>query len=104
MHVFAFRPFIPLVLAGLNGKQKRNKFSAFSASGDYKLSNYNTIPYLRIRVLSQNLNYWFFIDRGYSFVILNNIDGFAKSRHSGENRSPETLQLIEKTGFRLSPE
>ncbi len=32
------------------------------------------------------------------------IDGFAKSRHSGENRSPETLQLIEKTGFRLSPE
>ena len=27
------------------------------------------------------------------------IDGFAKSRHSGENRSPETLQLIEKTGF-----
>jgi hypothetical protein len=33
-----------------------------------------------------------------------NLDGFAKSRHSGENRSPETLQLIEKTGFRLSPE
>jgi len=32
------------------------------------------------------------------------IDGFAKSRHSGENRSPEALQLIEKTGFRLSPE
>ena len=31
------------------------------------------------------------------------IDGFAKSRHSGENRSPETLQLIEKkldSGFR----
>ena len=36
--------------------------------------------------------------------LLINFDGFAKSRHSGENRSPETLQLIEKTGFRLSPE
>jgi hypothetical protein len=33
-----------------------------------------------------------------------NIDELAKSRHSGENRSPGTLQLIEKTGFRLSPE
>jgi hypothetical protein len=33
-----------------------------------------------------------------------NIDGFVKSRHSGENWNPETLQLIEKTGFRLSPE
>jgi len=32
------------------------------------------------------------------------VDGLVKSRHSGENRSPETLQLIEKTGFRLSPE
>jgi len=24
--------------------------------------------------------------------------------HSGENRSPDGLQLLEKTGFRLSPE
>jgi len=32
------------------------------------------------------------------------IDELAKSRHSGENRSPGALQLIEKTGFRLSPE
>ena len=39
----------------------------------------------------------------YYFVFANchfqTIDGFAKNRHSGENRSPETLQLIEKTGF-----
>jgi hypothetical protein len=32
------------------------------------------------------------------------IDEFVKSRHSGENRSPDALQLFEKTGFRLSPE
>jgi transposase len=32
------------------------------------------------------------------------IDAFVKSRHSGENRSPDGLQLPEKTGFRLSPE
>ncbi|MEA1948098.1 MAG: hypothetical protein U9N83_12450 [Thermodesulfobacteriota bacterium] len=31
-------------------------------------------------------------------------DGFVKSRHYGENRSPDGLQLLEKTGFRLSPE
>jgi hypothetical protein len=30
-----------------------------------------------------------------------NIDDLVKSRHSGENRSPENLQLFEKTGFRL---
>jgi len=35
---------------------------------------------------------------------LYNIDGIVKSRHSGENRSPDGLQLLEKTGFRLSPE
>ena len=32
------------------------------------------------------------------------VDEFVKSRHSGENRSPDALQLLEKTGFRLSPE
>jgi len=32
------------------------------------------------------------------------VDGPVKSRHSGENRSPDGLQLVEKTGFRLSPE
>jgi len=31
-------------------------------------------------------------------------DSLIKSRHSGENRSPDDLQLFEKTGFRLSPE
>ncbi len=31
-------------------------------------------------------------------------DAFVKSRHSGENRSPDGLQLLEKTGFRFSPE
>jgi len=33
-----------------------------------------------------------------------NVDAFVKSRHSGENRSPDGLQLLEKTGFRLLPE
>jgi len=32
------------------------------------------------------------------------IDELAKSCHSGENRSPDGLQLFKKTGFRLSPE
>jgi hypothetical protein len=31
-------------------------------------------------------------------------DEFVKSRHSGENRSPDGPQLLENTGFRLSPE
>ena len=31
-----------------------------------------------------------------------NIDGLVKSRQSGENRSTDGLQLLEKTGFRLS--
>ena len=31
-------------------------------------------------------------------------DGLVKSRHSGENQSQDGLQLLEKTGFRLSPE
>jgi hypothetical protein len=33
-----------------------------------------------------------------------NYDEFVKSRHSGENRSPDDPQLLENTGFRLSPE
>ena len=32
------------------------------------------------------------------------IDELVKSRHSGENRSPDGLQLLVITGFRLSPE
>jgi hypothetical protein len=32
------------------------------------------------------------------------VDEFVKSRHSGENRSPDGPQLLENTGFRLSPE
>jgi hypothetical protein len=31
-------------------------------------------------------------------------DEFVKSRHSGENRSPDGPQLLENTGFRLLPE
>jgi hypothetical protein len=33
----------------------------------------------------------------------NNIDDLVKSRHSGENRSPENLELSERTGFRRLP-
>jgi hypothetical protein len=49
----------------------------------------------------------------FSFMGMPNFDELAKSRHSGENRSPDGLQLLEKTclraphrqaGFRLSPE
>jgi len=29
------------------------------------------------------------------------LDGLVKSRHPGENRGPDGLQLHEKTGFRL---
>jgi len=44
MHVFAFRP--------LSGKQKEtNSLLSLRLGGDYKLSNYNTILYLRILVL-----------------------------------------------------
>ena len=32
------------------------------------------------------------------------IDELVKSRHPGENRGPEVLQVPKKTGFRLSPE
>ncbi len=31
-------------------------------------------------------------------------DDLVKSRHSGENRSPDGSQLLENTGFRLLPE
>jgi hypothetical protein len=33
-----------------------------------------------------------------------NSNEFVKSRHSGENRNPDALQLLEKTEFQLSPE
>jgi hypothetical protein len=32
------------------------------------------------------------------------LDELVKSRHPGENRGPEVLQVLKKTGFRLSPE
>ncbi len=32
------------------------------------------------------------------------LDGFVKSRHSGENRSPDKLEPIDITGFRPSTE
>jgi len=38
------------------------------------------------------------------FLCNSNFDALVKSRHSGENWSPDGLQLLEKTGFRLSPE
>jgi len=37
------------------------------------------------------------------FVKLKNDDS-VKSRHSGENRSPDQLEPFDITGFRLSPE
>ena len=37
----------------------------------------------------------------YEFI---SFDGLVKSRHPGERRGPDALQLLEKTGFRLSPE
>ena len=33
-----------------------------------------------------------------AFVLDVNLDKLVKSRHSGENRSPDALQLLEKTG------
>jgi hypothetical protein len=41
---------------------------------------------------------WSFIISHLTFII---VDGFAKSRHPGENRGPEVLVV---PGFRLSPE
>ena len=35
-------------------KKETNSLRSLRLSGDYKLSNYNTIPYLRIRVLREN--------------------------------------------------
>jgi hypothetical protein len=32
-----------------------------------------------------------------------NIAGFVKSRHPGENRGPVIIEVINKTGYRLSP-
>ena len=47
--------------SGVTGKQKKtNSLRPLRLCGDYKLSNYNTIPYLRIRVLS-----WGFTDDYY---------------------------------------
>ena len=37
-------------------KKETNSLRPLRLSGDYKLSNYNTIPYLRIRVLRETEN------------------------------------------------
>jgi hypothetical protein len=44
------------------------------------------------------------IPRSVCPEIISNVDGLAKSRHTGENRCPVIQQLSENTGFRLSPE
>ena len=41
---------------------------------------------------------------GTSQVIGIKIDGFEKSRHSGESRNPEWSQLTENTELQLLPE
>ncbi len=47
------------LLSALSAESKKetNPLRSLRLSGDYKLSNYNTIPYLRIRVLSQVVLY-----------------------------------------------
>jgi hypothetical protein len=40
----------------------------------------------------------------YAKVISKKHDGIAKSRHSGESRSPGMLKTPVNTGFRLPPE
>jgi hypothetical protein len=44
------------LLSGLSAESKKetNSLRPLRLSGDFKLSNYNTIPYLRMRVLRQN--------------------------------------------------
>jgi hypothetical protein len=32
------------------------------------------------------------------------VDGFVRSRHPGENRGPDIFQALKESGFRLSPE
>jgi hypothetical protein len=39
-------------LGSAESKKETNTLRPLRLSGDYKLANYNTIPYLRIRVLS----------------------------------------------------
>jgi hypothetical protein len=45
-----------------------------------------------------------YVEEKGSFWVRSRIDEFVKSRHSGENRSPDGPQLLENTGFRLLPE
>jgi hypothetical protein len=77
------------------GKYSSNNFREF-------LINEKTIPLKNIRF------YQVWVDTFLSYYQKNlkavKYDGLVKSRHSGENRSPDDLQLFEKTGFRLSPE
>ncbi len=42
-------------LGSAESKKETNSLRPLRLSGDYKLSNYNTIPYLRIRVLESQL-------------------------------------------------
>jgi hypothetical protein len=32
------------------------------------------------------------------------VEGFIRSRHPGENRGPDNLKALKESGFRLSPE
>jgi len=77
-------------------KQKQNKriirvWSAGCATGQEPYS----IGILFNEILGRKISN-FFIS-----IYATDIDAFVKSRHSGENRSPDGLQLVEKTGFRL---
>ena len=46
------------LLSALSAESKKetNSLRSLRLSGDYQLSNYNTIPYLRVRVLSLTSN------------------------------------------------
>jgi len=41
----------PIPLGSAESKKETNSLRPLRLSGDFKLSNYNTIPYLRIHVL-----------------------------------------------------
>ena len=56
------------LLSALSAESKKetNSLRSLRLSGDYKLSNYNTIPYLRIRVLRYSVEVTFFM----SYLVL----------------------------------
>ena len=67
-------------------KKEKNSLRTLRLCGDYKLSNYNTIPYLRIRVLSEILviahstfrlffgRHSFFYELSDGFVFFNTVE------------------------------